>query len=270
MAAGMIVSMQPRDPLNRMPAHLRALLAGVLLLLACYASIFVVTTGATWGSALLDALINVGSLALWGALAGWLNHKFLLDRSAALQALLHPLTAFGFALAWYFSVTVLLGWRAGDFSGMFTVQPFSSVAFVWQSFQGLTLYALIVALAVIERLSARPAAIHETLPNRLLVRGQDGLVSIPVAEIVCIERAGDYAQLVTASGRHLTRKSLAELERHLPTERFLRIHRACLINLDALESAEPIGGGRMRAVLSGDIRANTSRTGARLLRERAG
>ncbi|MGB0513522.1 MAG: hypothetical protein ACPGJE_01625 [Wenzhouxiangellaceae bacterium] len=56
--------MSQRDVLNQMPAHQRALFAGVLLLLTCYASIVVVITGATWASALLDALVNVGSLAL--------------------------------------------------------------------------------------------------------------------------------------------------------------------------------------------------------------
>lgn len=60
----MIVTMSQRDVLNQMPAHQRALFAGVLLLLTCYASIVVVITGATWASALLDALVNVGSLAL--------------------------------------------------------------------------------------------------------------------------------------------------------------------------------------------------------------
>lgn len=91
-----------------------------------------------------------------------------------------------------------------------------------------------------------------------------------VDDIVCIERAGDYTQLLTARGRYLTRKSLAQLERELPAERFVRVHRGHLIHLDALESAEPIGSGRLRARLTGNVQVDTSRTGARLLRERAG
>jgi DNA-binding LytR/AlgR family response regulator len=75
---------------------------------------------------------------------------------------------------------------------------------------------------------------------------------------------------VTSSDAHLTRKSLAELERQLPDRRFVRVHRSHLISLDALETAEPIGGGRMRVRLKGGLQIDTSRGGARLLRQRAG
>jgi len=280
------------DPVNR------ALIGGPLMLVACYVTVFLLSIGGrtTFPDAFIDALINVGALCFWAALAWLLNLRVVLDRSAGFQALAHPLLGFFFAVAWYFSVTVLLGWRAGQFSGAFSVRPFSSVAFIWQAFQGLTVYALVVALAVIRRLldarlasdlasdlankpligmSDEPAnqttpSAARSSPSRLLVRSEDEFISVPIDEIIHIERAGDYAQLVTTRGQHLTRKSLAELERQLPMERFIRVHRSQLIHLDALQSAEPIGGGRMRAYLSGDIAVETSRAGARQLRERAG
>jgi len=43
-----------------------------------------------------------------------------------------------------------------------------------------------------------------------------------------------------------------------------------LINLNALESAESIGGGRLRARFRGDVLVETSRAGAKLLRDRSG
>ena len=262
----------------------RAGLLGLLSLGACYTLVFVATTGESWPSALIDASINVAPLALWGALFFELDRRWLLQRSLRSQAALHPVAAASFAVLWYFTVTILLGWRAGDFAGSFSVRPFGSIAFAWQMFQGVTLYALVAALAMIDTLAAAlreaPDASHgagtrgdapaDGAERRILVRGDDELVAVPVDDIVCIERAGDYARLVTSGEAHLTRKSLAELERQLPDRRFVRVHRSHLISLDALETAEPIGGGRMRVRLKGGLQIDTSRGGARLLRQRAG
>lgn len=262
----------------------RAGLLGLVALAACYALVFVATTGDSWPSALIDASINVAPLALWGALFFELDRRWLLHRSLRIQPILHLFSAASFAFLWYFTVTILLGWRAGDFAGSFSVRPFGSIAFAWQMFQGVTLYALVAALAMVDTLAAalreatdvsRGADTSGEIPadgadRRILVRGDDELVAIPVDDIVCIERAGDYARLVTSSEAHLTRKSLAELERQLPDRRFVRVHRSHLISLDALEAAEPIGGGRMRVRLKGGLQIDTSRSGAKLLRERAG
>ncbi|MEM9057904.1 MAG: LytTR family DNA-binding domain-containing protein, partial [Pseudomonadota bacterium] len=248
----------------------RAALAALPALVVAYTCVFLLSTrGAmTVGDALVAAVINVAALGLWGAAAWGLSARVLLSLRPAWQALVQPVCAFAYAFLWYFTVTVLLGWRNGDFAGAFSVQPFSTVAFVWQMFQGLTVYALVVALAAIQRLwRERPAPQAEPAngARRLLVRTEDEFVSVPVADILCIERAGDYAQIVTATRQHLTRKSLAELERQLPHGRFLRVHRAHLINLDAVESVEPIGGGRLRVHLSGGSSVATSRGGAQTL-----
>ncbi|MEL7447833.1 MAG: LytTR family DNA-binding domain-containing protein [Pseudomonadota bacterium] len=263
----------PKVFTNADPAQ-RAFLALVVLLVACYTAVFLLGSDGSmaFGDALMAAVINVGALAFWGLAAWWLNTRWLLGLRPAWQAVLQPICAFAYAFLWYFTVTVLLGWRDGDFTGAFSVQPFSSVAFLWQTFQGLTIYALLVALAVIQLLWTQRQARQSEPSNagkRLLVRSEDEFVSVLVSDILCIERAGDYAQIVTASQQHLTRKSLAELERQLPQGRFLRVHRAHLINLDALESVESIGGGRLRVFLTGGRSVDTSRGGAQTLRKHA-
>ena len=264
---------RPKALANADPAQ-RAFAALLLLLLVCYTVVFIMSSGGRMpiGDAVVAALINVGALALWGLAAWWLNTRVLLRLRPAWQGVLQPACAFVYAFLWYFTVTVLLGWRDGNFTGAFSVQPFSSVAFIWQTFQGLTVYALVVALAVIQLLWTQRQARQSDPSNaakRLLVRSEDEFVSVQVSDILCIERAGDYAQIVTSSQCHLTRKSLAELERQLPPGRFIRVHRAHLINLDALESVESIGGGRLRVFLGGGRSVDTSRSGAQTLRRHA-
>ncbi len=264
-----LAKMRAADPAQK------AFAAGVLVLTACYVIVFMLSAAGrtTLISSLIDALINVGALSIWSLAAWWLNLRVLFVLRWFWQGLVQPITAFLFAFCWYFSVTVLLGWRVGDFTGSFSVEPFSSVAFYWQAFQGITVYALVVALAAIQllwqRLEAQPVSDRQR-PQRLLVRVEDEFVTVQVDDIIAIERAGDYAQLVTSKQRYLTRKSLAELQRQLPAEQFIRVHRAHLINLNALESIEAIGSGRMRAHLAGGLSVATSRNGAQLLRKQAG
>ncbi len=263
----------PKVITNADPAQ-RAFVVLLALLIACYTVVFIVSSDGriALGAAAAAALINVGSLAVWGAAGWWLNARSLLQQRLVLQVVLQPACAFAYAFLWYFTVTVLLGWRSGDFAGAFSVQPFTTVAFIWQTFQGLTIYALVVALAVIQRLWTERQSRQGEPANaarRLLVRTEDGFVSVLFSDILSIERAGDYAQIVTANRRHLTRKSLAELERQLPQGCFIRVHRAHLINLDALESVESIGGGRLRVFLSGGQSVDTSRVGAQTLRKHA-
>jgi hypothetical protein len=272
--------------IDRLTAQLSPALAvriglGVLAgLLACYTIVFATIGGDTWPDAALSAAINVAPLALWGGVLFEINRRWLLIQSYPVQIPVQIAAAVLFASLWYFTVTILLGWRLGDFTGSFSVRPFSAVAFIWQMFQGIVIYSLVAALALIDILvrslrssRASPETTAGSQPaaeRRIFVRGDDEFVSINVDEIVCIERAGDYAQIVTPGRRHLTRKSLAELARQLPAHRFIRVHRSQLINLEAMESAEPIGGGRMRVRLLGGVEIDTSRSGAKALREHAG
>jgi DNA-binding LytR/AlgR family response regulator len=249
-------------------------------LFVCYTIVFSTIGGDTLAEASLNAAINIAPLGMWGGMLFEINRRWLLVQAYLVQIPTHIFAAALFASLWYFTVTILLGWRFGDFSGSFSVRPFSAIAFIWQVFQGVVIYSLVTTLALIDILirslrseRAHKAATARPQPpseRRVLVRGDDELISINVDEIVCIERAGDYAQIITPDRRHLTRKSLVELERQLPEGRFIRVHRSQLINLEAMESAEPIGGGRLRVRLSGGVQIDSSRSGAKALRERAG
>jgi two-component system LytT family response regulator len=80
-------------------------------------------------------------------------------------------------------------------------------------------------------------------PRRLLVPTSTGGLLLDADEIDWIE-ADDYYAAVHARGRrHLIRESLASLERRLDAARFVRAHRAALVNADRVRElrAEPTG-----------------------------
>ena len=94
------------------------------------------------------------------------------------------------------------------------------------------------------------------------------MMPVAVAEIVSIKGADDYSEVFTRTEKHLVRMSLAEFEKRLDAERFLRVHRSWIVNFTKLVRAEPIGGGRFALHMEGGETIAVSRSGAQRLRTR--
>jgi two-component system, LytTR family, response regulator len=71
-----------------------------------------------------------------------------------------------------------------------------------------------------------------------------------VREIVFAEAARNYVRLHLENGTVLkSRVPIDRLARHLGTERFLRIHRGRLVNVERIRAVSPLTGGRLRLSL---------------------
>jgi two-component system, LytTR family, response regulator len=79
-----------------------------------------------------------------------------------------------------------------------------------------------------------PAAAYDT---RLVVKEGDRTLHLHTADIVWIEAQDYYVRVHTTSGRHMVRVPLSTLEARLDPRRFMRVHRAALINLEAVRTA---------------------------------
>ncbi len=80
-------------------------------------------------------------------------------------------------------------------------------------------------------------------PIRVAIPTSMGFDYIPVEGIVYCRASGNYTQLVFKEGQLLITRSLKEMEKHLLTFNFIRIHHSYLINLDHLERYFRGGGG---------------------------
>lgn len=242
---------------------------GSALLAALYAFVFWVT-GVPPAWALVAAIANVAPLSVLALVAHALLKTHVMPLSVERQIVIHVLAAPAFAVAWYAITLILLAFFNGLQSGDYSVNGFSGPAFVWQSFQGLILYALVAATCYAIR-GGRMAAEAQIVSQgqaleRYLVRDGEGMSPIAVEDIVSITGAQDYSEVATASGRHLVRMSLGEFETRLEPKVFLRVHRSTIINFARLERAEPAGGGRMLAHMDNGEIVQVSRSGAALLR----
>jgi len=106
--------------------------------------------------------------------------------------------------------------------------------------------------------------------ERLVVKSRGQVLFLNVVDIDWIEAAGYYACVHVGGDTHIIRRSLLELERDLGEDRFIRIHRSVIVNVERIHGLELQNGGEYEVVLKSKVRLQLSRRFRRRLRERIG
>lgn len=104
--------------------------------------------------------------------------------------------------------------------------------------------------------------------QRLVVRTPGRLLFLNVSDIDWIEAASYYACLHAGDDTHIVRRTLAELERDLGGEKFIRIHRSIIVNLERIHGLELQRGGEYEVVLKSGDRLRLSRRFRKRLQDR--
>jgi two-component system LytT family response regulator len=86
-------------------------------------------------------------------------------------------------------------------------------------------------------------------PERMVVKSGNRLVFIPFAELDYIRAAANYVTLHVGGATWDVREKIGDIAERLPAGRFLRIHRSYIVNVAALQSLYPSGGGEYMAML---------------------
>ena len=123
------------------------------------------------------------------------------------------------------------------------------------------------SISVVER--AQESLSRRANLSRVFVRDGNRIVPIALTSLERIQGADDYVTVHTRNKEYLLSVRLSELEIHLSTLNFLRIHRSHIINLELVESIEPYDSNRVTAVMKSGARIVASRAGSRLLRNLA-
>ena len=110
------------------------------------------------------------------------------------------------------------------------------------------------ALAGLERqLAARPVT------ERLLVESDGRSFFVRTADVDWIEAARNYVRLHAGHRVHTVRTTLAALEARMDPERFRRISRSALVNLDRVREVQPWFHGDGIVILESGARVTLSR-----------
>lgn len=103
----------------------------------------------------------------------------------------------------------------------------------------------------------------ETTPEyltRIVIKETGRVYFVRVEELDWIEASGSYAELHAGAKTHLLRESLNSLEQRLDPQRFLRIHRSTIVNLDRVQELQPYFRGEYVVLLRDGTRLKLSRT----------
>ena len=104
--------------------------------------------------------------------------------------------------------------------------------------------------------------------RQLLIRSGTRVLPVEIDAVIRFEGRDDYVAVHTASRVHLASVRMAELERSLDGERFVRIHRSHIVALAHVREIRTDGDGRLNLVMSDGTTLRASRSRGRELRSR--
>ncbi len=117
---------------------------------------------------------------------------------------------------------------------------------------------------------ARAARPSQEFLQRIVVKDGARVHIIPVERLDYAESQDDYVALHSQGKSYLKEQTISSLEAALDPERFVRIHRSVIVNLERVAKIEPYAKDSRVAVLSDGAQLPVSRTGYERLRSLLG
>jgi two-component system LytT family response regulator len=106
--------------------------------------------------------------------------------------------------------------------------------------------------------------------NRIVVRNNNEITIVPVADVVYIEAFDDYVKIFTKDNFFLKKKTMNYYEESLDPTMFFRTHRSFIINLQQLSRIEPMEKNSYIVLLKGGKKVPLSRSSYIKLKEKLG
>lgn len=95
--------------------------------------------------------------------------------------------------------------------------------------------------------------------TRLTIKNGDKVIVIKTADIDSIESAGNYVAVNVGAESHILRETLNALEKQLHPDKFLRVSRGAIVNLDRVKELQPMFKGEHVIVLQNGKRLTMTR-----------
>lgn len=95
--------------------------------------------------------------------------------------------------------------------------------------------------------------------DRLVVKSGGRLFFLRTDEIDWIEAAGNYVRLHVGPATHLLRETMNAIEGRLDAEKFFRIHRSRIVNMERIQEMQPWLNGEYAVLLRTGTRLTLSR-----------
>ena len=108
--------------------------------------------------------------------------------------------------------------------------------------------------SLLEDLKAQPR-----LAERLPVKSEGRIIFLRLPDIDWVEAADNYVKLHVGNEAHMLRETMTSLESKLPAERFLRISRSAMVNIEQIKELQPMFHGEYVVILRNGARLTLTR-----------
>jgi two-component system LytT family response regulator len=102
----------------------------------------------------------------------------------------------------------------------------------------------------------KPATKH---PERLAIKSSGRVIFLRTNDIDWIEAADNYVSLHVGTETHLHRETMSALAEQLSTNKFLRISRSTIVNVDRIKELQPLFHGEYVVILRNGTKLTLSR-----------
>jgi len=110
-----------------------------------------------------------------------------------------------------------------------------------------------------QRLTALLAYLDERRRTRLPIKSSGRVQFVETARIDWVEADGKMVRVHAGNEVYLTRETLGGIAERLDPERFVRVHRSALVNLDSIREAQPWFQGDYVLILKDGTKVTTGR-----------
>lgn len=95
--------------------------------------------------------------------------------------------------------------------------------------------------------------------ERVLIKNRGQYLVVRTNDVDWISAEADYACLHAHGKKYLLRETLSALEQKLDPQKFLRVHRSTIVNLDRIQAMESLAHGELVLILKNGARLTASR-----------
>lgn len=96
--------------------------------------------------------------------------------------------------------------------------------------------------------------------DRLVVKSGGRIVFLRAEEIDWIEAAGNYVSIHVAKDTHLHRETMNSFQSRLDSDRFIRIHRSIIVNVERIREVQSCNNGEFVVILHSGKELSLGRT----------